>query len=156
MKRLILPLLLALSGCSSINPSGDILPPEINSYIPIDNYSFVLINESETVNSAVANESGGYTRTVDPDEAIAGVLLKMGVIRIYETPDTNLDKVALVSYGVSGTRNIGLMGAYSQEVTIVIREVNSTNLIYQCSAEGIGSTEADDIRNAISSCLSGL
>ena len=50
----------------------------------------------------------------------------------------------------------GGLGGYTLEVTIILIDAKTYDTIYSCTAEGQGSTEADDIREAITRCLSGL
>ena len=64
------------------------------------------------------------------------------------------DETLIVNYGESGKRNRGL--GYTIEVTIQFVSAKSYAQICSCTAEGQGSTEADDIRQAITRCLSSL
>lgn len=59
------------------------------------------------------------------------------------------------SDGESGKRNTGL-GGYTLEVTIQLISAKTSSLVCSCTAEGQGSTEADDIRQAITRCLNEL
>ena len=59
-----------------------------------------------------------------------------------------------MNYGESGKRNRGL--GYTIEVTIQFISAKTHAPICSCTAEGQGETEADDIREAITRCLSGL
>jgi len=59
-----------------------------------------------------------------------------------------------VNYGESGRRNVAF--GYTIEVTIQFISAKSHTLLSSCTAEGIGDTEADDIRKAITRCLTGL
>jgi hypothetical protein len=47
-------------------------------------------------------------------------------------------------------------GGYTIEVTIQFVSAKTNSLVCSCTAEGIGSTEADDIREAITRCLDKL
>ncbi len=67
----------------------------------------------------------------------------------------NSEKTIIVNYGQSNKRNIGILG-YALEVTIQLLDSKTYKLIAQCTAEGMGSTEADDIRIAIDRCLKSL
>jgi len=156
MRIILLSLFGLLTGCASVMPSTDIREPKIESLKSIDWYALALINDGQAIHSAVSSGGTAYTRSFDPDDAIAGVLLKHGISRIYGAPKANLNKTLLVTWGVSGSRNIGMLGAYSQEITILMGQADNLEVVYKCTAEGIGSTEADDIRVATSSCLIGL
>ena len=65
------------------------------------------------------------------------------------------NETLIVNYGESGRRNTGL-GGYTIEVTIQFISSESSSLICACTAEGQGSTEEDDIRQAITRCLNSL
>ncbi|PTQ82396.1 hypothetical protein [Nitrosomonas ureae] len=147
---------LVVVGCATIYPASEIKPPSIESRHPVSNYAIAIIQESETINSTLVTTGVGYTKSTNPASLISGALLKRGVSRIYDIPDKNRDKLLLVTWGISGTRNIGILGDYSQEVSILMRQADNLSTVYKCTAEGIGSTEADDIREAIFSCLKGL
>lgn len=60
----------------------------------------------------------------------------------------------IVNFGESGRRNVNL--GYSIEVTIQFLNAKTLNPIVVCTAEGQGSTEADDIRIAINRALGPL
>lgn len=62
----------------------------------------------------------------------------------------------IINYGQSGKRDIAGGIAYTLEATIQLLDAKTHQLIFQCSAEGIGSTEADDIRIAVNRCLESL
>jgi hypothetical protein len=156
MRFALLIIVLWTAGCASIAPSTAIKAPTIQAIKPISNYSMAVINDAPPIQSAIATKDGAFTRTFDPDDAIAGILLKKGVSRVYDAPMILRDKILLVSWGISGSRNIGALGAYSQEVTILIRQMDNLDIVYKCTAEGIGTTEADDVREAVNSCLSGI
>ena len=48
------------------------------------------------------------------------------------------------------------MGGYTIEVTIQFVSGKSSELVCSCTAEGQGTTEADDIRQAINRCIVAL
>lgn len=156
MKIYISIILILLTGCASITPSIDIKPPQIDSRQSVNDFAIAIIQGGEKINSTLVTESVGYTKSTDPASLISGALLKKGVSRVFKIPDQNRDKLLLVTWGISGTRKIGMLGAYSMEVSILMRQANNLKVVYKCTAEGIGSTEADDIREAVFSCLSGL
>jgi hypothetical protein len=60
----------------------------------------------------------------------------------------------IVNYGESGKRNKGL--GYTIEVTIQFVSAKTNAKLCSCTAEGQGETEADDIREAITRCLTPL
>lgn len=78
--------------------------------------------------------------------------MKKGFIRLPEiNPELNSETI-VVNYGESGRRSV-FMAGYTIEVTIQFLDANSHTVICSGTAEGMGSTEADDIRIAINRCL---
>ena len=112
--------------------------------------------------SSLSNTYGGNygsygtstIKSVNPSDVIAGILLKEDFIILPEIKPELADNTIIVNFGESGTRNRGL--GYTIEVTIQFISAKTTNKICSCSAEGQGETEADDIRQAITRCLSSL
>lgn len=155
-KFTLLSMLIYLTGCASISPSSEIKAPQVDSRQTVSDFVVALIQGGDKINSTLVTESVGYTKSTDPASLITGVLLKKGVSRVSELPANNREKALLVTWGISGTRKIGYLGAYSQEISILMRKADDLTIVYKCAAEGIGSTEADDIREAVFSCLSGL
>ena len=77
--------------------------------------------------------------------------MKKGFI-IVDSPKAN--KTLLVKYGQSDKRSVlGGLGGYTLEVSIQMLDALTQELLFVCTAEGQGSTEADDIRVAIVRCL---
>ena len=141
----VLPFLLA--GCA-------LNPPIHTQSGRLDQYQFVLI---ESTGSVTSLRSSGGTRSVNPSQLIEGILLKKGLVKISEPVTQTSGKLLLARYGISAKRDIagGLVG-YAQEVTISLVDAESMKPIFTCTAEGIGATEADDIRDAITNCMAGL
>mgnify|MGYP003295833302 CR=1 FL=1 len=94
------------------------------------------------------------TKSVNPSDVIAGILIKEGYIILPELKSNLSDETLIVNYGESGTRNRGL--GYTIEVTIQFISAKTSEMICSCTAEGQGETEADDIRQAITRALSEL
>lgn len=65
---------------------------------------------------------------------------------------SNEGKTFIVRYGESGRRDTWY--GYTLEVSIQMIDAKSKEPLFTCSAEGIGNTEVDDIRQAITRCLS--
>jgi hypothetical protein len=107
------------------------------------------------------NQYGVYGSTsskeINPSKIIEGILLKRGLISTDTVTSESKDKTLIVKYGESGRRDVaGGLGGYTLEVTITIVTAKTNEVVYSCTAEGQGSTEVDDIREAIHRCLSGL
>ena len=120
-------------------------------------YVYILPTNSLTSSSGITigNQYYASSKTVNPSDIISGILSKQGFIRFTDLKNELLDETLIVNYGESGRRNTGL-GGYTIEVTIQFISAKSNTLISSCSAEGQGSTEADDIRIATNRCLNTL
>ncbi len=96
------------------------------------------------------------TREVNGSSLIEGVLLRKGLVRISNITDSNRPQTLVTRWAVSGKRDVNLGLGYSQEVTITLLDGVTITPVFTCSAEGIGRTEADDVREAILRCLSSI
>lgn len=125
----------------------------------IHNYKYIFIAPTNSLISGSGFTSGqqyySTTKTVNPSDVINGILSKEGFIRLPELKPEFNDQTLIINYGESGRRPIG-MGGYTIEVTIQFISAKSQALICSCTAEGLGETEADDIRLAITRCLAAL
>lgn len=143
-------------GCSSLKA------PIIQQNEPITAYSYFYITPSSELTSGTSGVFGNgygvygasYTNSINPSEVISGILLKNGFIRLPELDQKLLDKTLIVNYGESGRRDKGL--GYTLEVTIQFLSAKTYSVVCLCTAEGMGSTEADDIRIAINRALEPL
>lgn len=150
MARYSAALAFLLAGCT-------LQPPVHTQHSGLDRYKYVLIENIAGTTSISASGGNALTRDVNPGQLIEGLLLKKGLVKIQEQSPQTAGKVLLAKYGVSGKRDIaGGFGGYAQEVTISLVDAQTLDQVFTCSAEGIGSTEADDIREAIFNCMSGL
>ena len=146
-----------LCGCAILEPA------QVKHFKNIESYTYAYINATQTLSSGVGGSvpiygggSYGYyaSKSVNPTDVIAGILMKRGLI-ISNTLDK--PQTAIVSYGQSGQRYVaGGLGGYTLEVSIQIIDAQTKEPIYICTAEGQGSTEADDIRQAVNRCLGEL
>lgn len=138
-------------GCTTLRPATSIKNGDI------DNYQYFYISHiSSLTSSSGATVSGQYyssSKTINPSELITGKLAKERFIRLPELKPELIDKTLIINYGESGKRKTGILGGYTLEVTIQFVSANSSSLLCSCTAEGKGSTEADDIRQAITRCL---
>lgn len=76
--------------------------------------------------------------------------MKKGFILVNSIP--NEGQTFIVRYGESGRRDTWY--DYTLEVSIQMIDTNTKEPLFTCSAEGIGNTEVDDIRQVITRCLS--
>lgn len=158
----ILPVILIsilLTNCAILKP------PIINKNASIEKYKYLFIPTTSNLTSGTGGVYGGQygvygsstNKSVNPKDVISGILLKEGFIILPEIKSELVDETIIVNYGESGKRMIaGGLGGYTIEVTISFNSAKTYETICSCTAEGQGTTEADDIREAITRCLSGL
>ena len=143
-----------ISGCYTLKE------PMISQNQSVTEYEYVYIPETGNVSGSVVVPGtygvSGYSKEINPGSIIEGILLKRGFKSLDSLRPDFLDKTLVVQYGESGTRKVGFLGGYTIEVTISFYSAKEYETVYSCTAEGIGSTEADDIRKAVNRCLSGL
>lgn len=143
-------------GCSSLKQ------PIIQQYEPVTSYRYFYITPTTGLTSGNGGVSGtkygvyggSITKSLNPSDVISGTLIKQGMIRLPQLDPNLLDQTVIVNYGESGRRNLNL--GYSIEVTIQFLQASTHSVVCICTAEGQGSTEADDIRIAINRALEPL
>ena len=141
---------------------GTLKSPIIQQNEPVSSYKYFYVTPTSELTSSsggvYGSQDGTYgsttTKSLNPSDVISGVLLKQGMIRLPELDPELLDKTLVVNYGESGRRNLNL--GYSIEVTIQFLQARTHSVVCICTAEGQGSTEADDIRIAINRALEPL
>jgi hypothetical protein len=145
--------------CILINSCVTLQPATALKKDSLDSYKYIYITPTNSLTSGSGTTiSGNYysaSKTVNPVDVISGILTKEGLIRLPDLKPELADQTLIVNYGESGRRNVRL-GGYTMEVTIQFVSAQSSSLVCTCTAEGFGSTEADDIRIAIKRCLNEL
>lgn len=158
LKRLIFAVysVLMLGACAPLRT------PVIVKHAPVEMFKYAYITPTKELTSSTGSTYGGQygiygsstTKSVNPSDIIAGILIQRGFIIVPEIKSDLAKETAIVNYGESGRRNRGL--GYTIEVTIQFISADTNQMICSCTAEGQGSTEADDIRQAIKRALDGL
>lgn len=136
--------------------------PVIVKNAPIETFKYAYISPTKELTSSIGGTYGGKygiygsstTKSVNPSDVIAGILIKEGYIILPELKSKLSNETLIVNYGESGRRNRGL--GYTIEVTIQFISAETKQMICSCTAEGQGETEADDIRQAIRRALEGV
>lgn len=139
-----------------------LIAPTIIKNDTIDGYKFIFITPTGNLSSSSGGVYGGQygiygtstSKSVNPSDIISGILIKEGYTRIPELKQELLGETMIVNYGESGRRYV--RRGYTTEVTIQFISAKSNKSICSCTAEGMGQTEVDDIRQAITRCLSGI
>lgn len=143
------------SGCVTLQP------PTVNRMATLDNYKYFYITPTQDLfSSAGTTVSGEYystSKTINPSDAISGALIKRGYVRLPNIDNDKKHETFIVNYGESGRRDIlgGLLG-YAMEITMQFVSAINHQPICVTTAEGLGSTEADDIRIAINRAIDAL
>lgn len=146
------------SCCNSFYPS--LKPATIVKNENLDSFTYLYITSTNSLTSSSGQLIGGqiysYTKSVNPSDLIKGILSKRGLVILPELKPELTKETLIVNYGESGRRKTGIFGGYTIEVTIQFISAKTNSIICSCTAEGQGSTEADDIRQAITRCLEGF
>ncbi len=158
LKKLALVICIILS----MNACAPLRTPVIVKNSPIEMFKYVYISPTKELTSSTGSTYGGQygiygsstTKSVNPCDVIAGILIQKGYVILPELNSELTKETLIVNYGESGRRNRGL--GYTIEVTIQFISAYTHEIICSCTAEGQGSTEADDIRQAIMRALDGL
>ncbi|MBD5440762.1 MAG: DUF4136 domain-containing protein [Treponema sp.] len=151
---IFLTLCAVLTGCVTLQPATVIKNDDMN------NYQYLIINGTTSLTSGTGQTINGIyyseSKSVNPRDVISGYMAKKGFIILSETErmPLYLDKTLIVNYGESGRRDV--FWGYTTEVTIQFISPETKQLVFSSTAEGIGSTEADDIKKAITRALDAL
>ena len=154
LKRLTLVICIILL----MNTCAPLRAPVVVKNSPIGMFKYACISPTKELTSSTGSTYGGYgssiTKSVNPSDIIAGILIQNGFIIVPEIKSELAKETVIVNYGESGRRNRGF--GYTIEVTIQFISADTNQMICSCTAEGQGSTEADDIRQAIRRALEGV
>ena len=157
-----LKILLALLCAITISSCASLKPVSVSRQNPITGYKYAYIKPTSGLTSSnsgvYGNAYGLYgssqTKSVNPSDIISGSLIKYGFTIVPEITSEIAEKTIIVNYGESGRRNV--FWGYTIEITLQILDANNHEVICTSTAEGMGSTEADDIRIAINRALEGI
>lgn len=143
---------MVMTACVTLQPAS------VTRNGRLSDYPYFIINSTETLTSGQGSTYDGIylsvNKAVNPKDVIAGYLIKKGLVVLPESQEELLHQTLIVNYGESGRRNVGL--GYTIEVTIQFISAASKQVIFLTTAEGIGDTEADDIREAINRAMDAL
>ena len=150
----ILSCLVFMSSCAAT-----LLPVSVQHNSTLDGYKYVYITPTSGITSTTGGVYGGsygvygstQTKSIYPSDIIAGIMIKKGFTQIPNISPELASQTLIINYGESGRRNVGL--GYTIEVTLQILSAKTHEIVCISTAEGQGSTEADDIRIAITRAL---
>ena len=78
--------------------------------------------------------------------------MSKGYIIVPQIEEDKKDQTLVVSYGETKHRSVGFF-SYAIGVNIQLRDAKTSELVASAEAEGIGNTEADDVRNAVNKAM---
>lgn len=152
-------LLFALWGCGSIV----LLPVKVEENKSLDGYKYFYMNGTgSTTSRSNVGVNVGYgiyvtdpDKTVNPGDFISGYLIKKGFVKVAKMPFIHPEETFIVNYGEGGRRykERALVNQYAQEVILQLISAETNEVICTIKGEGIGNTEAEDIRNALQRSL---
>lgn len=149
-------LILLFNGCISLKPVT------YNSNTSLINYKYAYVTPTSHLSSSsgevYGNAYGVYgstiSKSINPADVISGILMKNGFTLIPELDDELKDRTIIVNYGETGRRNV--FWGYTIEITLQILSADTLEVLCITTAEGMGSTEADDIRIAITRAMKAI
>lgn len=141
----IVLLVFVINGCGSVV----LEPVQASKLQDTSIYKYVIVGQTQILTSGQRTVySDSISKSINPADVISGILMKKGFV-ILSSP--NHKPTLLVRYGQGDKRNVG--SGYTLGVAIQMLDSKTHDLVFTCSAEGLGETEADDVRQAIERCL---
>lgn len=160
MKKLLLFFAaLALTACGALKPTTCSVQPTFYKY----RYVYIMPTGSVTASTGVHSSydrsyvSGGVTKTTNPADLMSGYLMQKGFTILPQLDQTKLSETLVLSYGETGKRSVGFLWlSDATSIIIQFRDAQTNELIASAEAEDYGSTEADNIRYALTSALDAI
>lgn len=145
--------LMLINSCASLKPATYTGNTSLIGY----KYAYITptVSLSSSSGGMFGSEYGVYgisiSKSVNPADIISGILMKNGFTLIPELDEDLKDRTIIVNYGETGRRNVFL--GYAIEITLQILAADNLEVLCTTTAEGMGDTEADDIRIAITRAM---
>ena len=148
--------LMLISSCATLKPVTHTGNTSLTGY----KYAYI------TPTSGLSSSSGGVygnaygvyggtvSKSINPADIISGILMKNGFTLIPELDEELKDRTIIINYGETGRRNV--FWGYTIEITLQILSADTLEVLCTTTAEGMGSTEADDIRIAITRAMEAI
>jgi hypothetical protein len=142
-----------LSACRPLKPVS------IESQQSLEGYRYFFVTPTNTITSDQGNlygrEYGTYgsssSKTFNPSDAIAGLLIKEGFMRIPALKPEIEKQTFIINYGESNRHSRGW--GYTIEVATQFISASNREKICGLIAKGQGETEVDDVKKAINRCM---
>ena len=137
-------------------------PVTYNGNTSLIGYKYAYITPTSGLSSisggVYGNAYGVYgstiSKSINPADVISGILMKNGFTLIPKLNDELKDRTIIINYGETGRRNVSW--GYTIEITLQILSADNLEVLCTTTAEGMGSTEADDIRIAITRAMEAI
>ena len=137
-------------------------PVTYNGNTSLIGYKYAYITPTSGLSSSsggvYGNAYGVYgstiSKSINPADVISGILMKNGFTLIPKLDDELKDRTIIINYGETGRRNV--FWGYTIEITLQILSADTHEVLCTTTAEGMGSTEADDIRIAITRAMEAI
>ena len=154
MKKFLF-LLFAISTTLSFYSCGSTkyLPVSISSKKSFSSYKYVYVDR---INSSGSFYSSGC-------DILQSLLMKKGFLVLslsdyYALSSSQTYSTMKVTVAVGGTRNIGIWGDRTTEVTLQFVSAATNDIVCVCTGEGYGGTsfQSDDVEVAVTRCINSL
>lgn len=158
---LLLALVLSLSGCGTAKKVPQYAT--ISGTPDLSKYKYVYIHPTTDKTSVSGGVYGGQygvygntsSKSVNPSDIVAGKFIKSGYSVVPDINKALAGQTIIVNIAETGRKQYNIL-SYSIEMTIQLLDASTYELICNVSAEGMGETEADDVRKAILKCLDAI
>lgn len=159
MKKIVLFLIaLVATACSALKPTTCSVLPTFYKY----RYVYIMPTGSVTGSTGVYTidrtyVSGGVTKTTNPADLMSGYLMQKGFVVLPQLDQNKLSETLVLSYGETGHRSVGFLWLFdATSIIIQFRDAQTNEIVASAEAEDYGSTEADNIRYAITGALDAI
>ena len=143
-----------LNGCAAT-----LLPVSVTKNSGLSEYKYVYITPTTGLTSGSGGVYGGnygvygssVNKSVNPSDIIAGYMMQKGYVQVPKIKPELASQTLIINYGETGRRSV--FWGYTIEITLQFLSAQSHEVVCTSTAEGMGETEADDIRIAINRAL---
>lgn len=156
----IIKILFAFCGAVLLNGcAATLLPVSVTKNSGLSEYKYVYITPTTGLTSGSGGVYGGnygvygssVNKSVNPSDIIAGYMMRKGYVQVPEIKPELAFQTLIINYGETGRRSV--FWGYTIEITLQFLSAQSHEVVCTSTAEGMGETEADDIRIAINRAL---
>ena len=156
----IIKILFAFCGAVLLNGCvATLLPVSVTKNSGLSEYKYVYITPTTGLTSGSGGVYGGnygvygssVNKSVNPSDIIAGYMMRKGYVQVPEIKPEFASQTLIINYGETGRRSV--FWGYTIEITLQFLSAQSHEVVCTSTAEGMGETEADDIRIAINRAL---